>query len=85
MMYMSGITVESEINTNTGRIDGVIEFSDKIYIIELKHKKGAETGLKQITDKKYLERYLNSGKKIILVGASFSRENIDVKSEIYKK
>lgn len=85
MMYMSGITVESEINTNTGRIDGVIEFSDKIYIVELKHKKGAETGLKQITDKKYLERYLNSGKKIILVGASFSRENIDVKSEIYKK
>ena len=85
MMYMSGISVESEINTNAGRIDGVIEFSDKIYIIELKHKKGAETGLKQISDKKYFERYLNSDKKIILIGASFSRETIDVKSEVYKK
>ncbi|MBK8661026.1 MAG: PD-(D/E)XK nuclease domain-containing protein [Ignavibacteriales bacterium] len=34
--YLCGVEVEAEVNTNIGRIDGVIEFSDRIYIIEFK-------------------------------------------------
>lgn len=68
--------MESEVSTNIGRIDGVIEFADKIYIIEFKYNLPAEDGLKQIKQKKYYEKYLSSGKKLILLGVSFTREEI---------
>ncbi len=82
MMYMSGIRMETEVNTNIGRIDGVIEFSDKIYLLEFKFKSDPGLAINQIMRKRYYEKYLNSGKKIILVGATFSREEILVKSEL---
>ena len=76
IMYMSRIQMESEVSTNIGRIDGVIEFVDKIYIIEFKYDLPAEDGLKQIKQKKYYEKYISSGKKLILLGVSFTREEI---------
>lgn len=76
VMYMSRIQMESEVNTNIGRIDGVIEFSDKIYIIEFKYNLPPEDGLDQIKQKKYYEKYLTSGKRLFLIGVSFTREEI---------
>ncbi len=76
VMYMSRIQMESEVNTNVGRIDGVIEFSDKIYIIEFKYNLPPEDGLKQIKEKKYYEKYLSSGKRLIMIGVSFTKEEI---------
>lgn len=73
---MSRIQMESEVNTNIGRIDGVIEFSDKIYIIEFKYNLPPEDGLDQIKQKKYYEKYLTSGKRLFLIGVSFTREEI---------
>jgi hypothetical protein len=78
IMYLSGIEVQSEVSTNIGRIDGVIEFSDKIYILEFKFNLHPEDGLRQIITKKYYEKYLASGKKIFLVGVGFTRQDIQV-------
>jgi hypothetical protein len=82
IMYMSRIQMESEVNTNIGRIDGVIEFADKIYIIEFKYNLPPEDGLKQIKEKKYYEKYLASGKRLIMIGVSFTREEINLKFEV---
>ena len=76
VMYMSRIQMESEVNTNIGRIDGVIEFPDKIYIIEFKYNLPAEDGLNQTKQKKYYEKYLSSGKRLIMIGVSFTRDEI---------
>ena len=78
VMYMSRIQMESEVNTNIGRIDGVIEFPDKIYIIEFKYNLPAEDGLNQIKQKKYYEKFLSSGKRLIMIGVSFTREEITI-------
>lgn len=82
MMYMSGIRIESEVSTNIGRIDGVIELEERIYIIELKYSKTAAAGLRQIKAKKYHQRYANSHKTVVLLAVSFSRDSIEVESEI---
>ena len=78
IMYLSGIEVEAEVSTNIGRIDGVMEFPDKIYILEFKFNLPPEDGLKQILTKKYYEKYLTSGKRIFLVGVGFTRQDIKV-------
>ncbi|GAB1348616.1 ATP-binding protein [Ignavibacteriales bacterium] len=78
IMYLSGIEVDAEVSTNIGRIDGVIEFPDKIYILEFKFNLPPEEGLKQILEKKYYEKYLSLGKKIFLTGVGFTREDIKV-------
>jgi hypothetical protein len=76
IMYMARIRMESEVNTNIGRIDGVIEFPDKILIIEFKFNLPPEEGLKQIVEKKYYEKYLSTGKRLILIGVGFTRQEI---------
>lgn len=77
IMYLSGIKIESEVTTNSGRIDGVIETEAAIYILEFKYKLPPEAGLEQILRKKYYEKYLTQEKKLILLGVSFSKQNID--------
>lgn len=84
VMFLTGIRIRSEVNTNIGRIDGVIEFSDSIVIAEFKYKKAAETALDQIKNKKYYEPYLLSDKKLIFLGVSFSKNNIEVVTEKLK-
>jgi len=74
--YLCRIEVEAEVNTNIGRIDGVIEFSESIHIVEFKINRPAEEGLKQIINKKYYEKYLTKGKPIYLMGISFSGQSI---------
>ncbi len=74
MVSASGMNVRSEVLTSKGRIDLVVEFSDKIYIMEFKCNQGAAAGLKQIHAKGYPERYARSGKKRILMGVDFNSE-----------
>jgi len=93
---MMGLHVKAEEKTNTGRIDAVIEtdthalLSNKpafpvIYIFEFKLFDTAENALQQIKDKKYYEKYLDSGKEIMLIGASFSTETRNIDEWITEK
>ncbi|MCC8114842.1 MAG: AAA family ATPase [Bacteroidales bacterium] len=62
-----------------GRPDLVV-FTDKyIYIIEFKLDKSAESALKQIDENGYARPYLNDGRAIYRIGASFSSEKRNIK------
>ncbi len=78
MVCASGVNAHSEVLTCKGRIDLVIEFPDKIDIIEFKCGQSAETALGQIWNKNYADWYQSSGKKIILVGINFDTEKRNV-------
>ena len=78
-MRALGAEVEVEVATNNGRIDAVIESSDTIYIFEFKIDSPAEQALEQIIEKRYYQKYLSSGKRIMLVGAEFSTEIRNIK------
>ena len=79
-----GFRISTEVKTNLGRIDAVIE-SKSIYIFEFKFSGTKEEALAQIRNKKYYEKYLNKGKDIYLVGAEFKDRNIgDYAAELFK-
>jgi hypothetical protein len=72
MLAASGVLVHTEVLTSRGRIDMEVHFRDRIYLIELKCNHSAEQAIAQIKGKKYFEKHLQSGKKILLLGINFS-------------
>jgi hypothetical protein len=78
MVSASGADAQSEVLTCDGRIDMVVKFADKIYIMEFKCNQTADAALAQIRDKGYDRRYLPSGKKIIRMGINFDTEKRNV-------
>lgn len=86
LLRLTGLQMTLEKETDKGRIDAVMEFPDKVYIIEFKFAtdkriKNVKTlvnqALKQIEDKKYYEAWLGRDKKIILFGIGFLNKTID--------
>ena len=71
MVSASGAHSQSEVLTSGGRIDLVVQFPDKIRIMEFKCNQSAETGLKQIHEKGYADPYKGLGKKRLLMGIGF--------------
>jgi len=59
-----------------GRIDGVLETQEIIYIFEFKYNDSAQKALQQIRDRGYGDKFLSSGKTLIGVGVSFAKRNI---------
>ncbi|MBM3887200.1 ATP-binding protein [Candidatus Dependentiae bacterium] len=60
--------------TNIGRIDCVLEFEDRVIIIEFKVNDSAQAALDQIKDRGYAQAYHSSGKQIVLVGINFDSQ-----------
>lgn len=79
-----GYTTNSQVLTNRGRIDCVIESESSIYIIEFKVGK-AETALNQIIEKGYAEKYRKNGKNTVLLGIGFDPETRNVGDWLVKK
>ena len=80
LLRLVGAKALLEKETDKGRIDAVLEFSDKIYIIEFKFSQGkkikrvttlSQQAMKQIETNKYYEPYLGQGKKVFLLGLGF--------------
>ena len=69
-----GISITAESKTNNGRIDAVAANDDFVFVFEFKLDKTAEIAMDQIKDRDYYRRYMNSGKKIFLVGVNFDKE-----------
>jgi hypothetical protein len=67
-----------ELSTNVGSIDALIKTDDAIIIFEYKLRDTAQAALDQIKSKKYYERFLTAGKKIVLVGVEFSMQERNV-------
>ena len=72
IFLLLGQYVESEVNTNDGRLDAVLKTKERIYIIEFKLDQSAAIALQQIKDKKYYEKYTTAERPVYLVGINFS-------------
>lgn len=79
ILKMLGIHIESEDETDMGRIDSSIELSTSIYIFEHKYAEDdsdrSMEALQQIIDKKYADKFKLAGKPIYCVGFSFGKTN----------
>ena len=71
VLTLSGNLVLSEVLTNKGRIDTVLETDDLVVIFEFKMDSSPELALQQIHEKKYAERYAKSAKDLLLIGVNF--------------
>jgi hypothetical protein len=86
-MLTLGFKVNGEIATGIGRIDAVLEQQDGIIITELKYDAKTKItallkkALNQIRDRRYYEKYLGKGKKILLMGLAFSGKELGCKME----
>ena len=67
-----GINVNGEVKTHDGRMDMVVDLPGDIYIVEFKLDRPAAEAMKQIKGKDYAGKYALSGKRITLIGISFS-------------
>ena len=77
IVKLMGVDIQTEVQTNKGRIDAVIETGDTIYLMEFKI--GSETdALEQIKRMGYAEKYVPRGKKVMLVGVGFDMEERNI-------
>lgn len=75
-----GFYTKVEYHTALGRIDISVETDDYVYVMELKVGQGtAEEALAQIEKNHYIDPFVASGKKIVMVGVGFDNatRNID--------
>ena len=80
-----GVNVNGEVKTHDGRIDMVIDLPNDIYIIEFKLDKPAAEAMEQIKGKDYAGKYALSGKRITLIGISFSAEKRTIVEELVEE
>lgn len=81
VMHLLGACILTELKTNIGRIDALIQTQSHIYIFEFKLDGTGEQALQQIENKKYYERYLGLNKTIVLVGISFDSQARNISSD----
>ncbi|HLP11158.1 MAG TPA: PD-(D/E)XK nuclease domain-containing protein [Flavobacteriales bacterium] len=77
LLKLLHFNIESEIDTNKGRIDSVIETGSFVHIVEFKLN-SSRIALEQIEKKEYYQRYLNSKKKIIMIGVGVDAEKKNI-------
>jgi len=88
ILSLMGVKIDIDVLSDKGRIDGLMEFSDKVYLIEFKYEKSGsdmekilDKAIKQIKDKKYYERFIGEGKRIIFLGVAFIDKEIGYRKE----
>ena len=74
IFMLLGISITAESKTNNGRIDAVAANKNFVFVFEFKLDKTVEIAMDQIKDRDYYRRYMNSGKKIHLVGVNFDKD-----------
>ena len=80
-----GINVNGEVKTHDGRMDMVVDLPNDIYIVEFKLDRPAAEAMEQIKGKEYAGKYALSGKRITLVGISFSSEKRTIVDELVEE
>ena len=68
---LTGYVVDVEVHTPNGRVDIVLLTDIRLYIMELKLNRDAQTALQQINLKNYAQRFALCGKPIVKVGINF--------------
>ncbi len=72
IFMLLGFRTQAEVQTNRGRIDAVVEMSNRIFLFEFKLDGSEDEALEQIKQKGYYQKYQLRGKPLSLVGANFS-------------
>ncbi len=85
MLGTTGMLVHSEVQTNQGRIDTVVETPDRTLIFEFKINQPATVALQQMRDQRYAERFGQVGKATRLIGVSFSTDERKVSEWIVEE
>ena len=85
ILRLIGVSAEGEVQTNDGRIDLVAKTPDDIYIVEFKLDRPAAEAMAQIKGKDYAGKYALSGKRINLIGISFSAEKRTIVEELVEE
>ena len=85
ILRLIGVSAEGEVQTNEGRIDLVAKTPDDIYIVEFKLDRPASEAMEQIRGKEYAGKYALSGKRITLIGISFSAEKRTIVGELVEE
>jgi hypothetical protein len=75
LFTLMGQFVQTEVKSAVGRADAVVWLKDTVYVFEFKlsENASAEGALQQIDDKNYLIPYSAGERKIVKIGAEFSR------------
>lgn len=81
LLKLVGIDIETEVETNVGRIDAVIQTDTAVYVVEFKLGT-AETAMNQIKEKQYHQKYLNSGKPVHLLGIGLDPEKRNISDHL---
>lgn len=66
-----GYFVEVEMNAGRGRLDAIVFFEDKIFVMEFKKDESVEKAIAQIHEKAYYQPYQNQKRAIYLLGFNF--------------
>ncbi len=74
VFFYLGQYTQSEVNTNDGRLDCVVESPTHIYIVEFKLDESAGAALQQIKQRGYHEKYAADPRTKVLLGINFSRQ-----------
>ncbi|MCL1816770.1 MAG: ATP-binding protein [Clostridiales bacterium] len=86
-MNVLGFDIKAEVSTAKGRVDAILELSDKVYVMEFKYvgcepdasvedkqklfENALQEGMRQIEERGYGKKYLGSGKEIYQVVFAF--------------
>ena len=78
---LMGQFVQTEVHCSTGRADCIVITVDTVYIFEFKLSGNGSTedAIEQIKEGTYAAKYKMDGKKIVLIGTSFSEETRTIK------
>ncbi len=68
-----GFNIRTEVKTNRGRIDALVETSDTFYLFEFKLNGTAQEALQQIKTETYFQKFLSNDKEILMVGVAFDQ------------
>lgn len=88
ILKLLGFEIIPEDTTNIGRIDCVIKFSNKIYILEFKFSidsDDSQEALEQILVKDYASKYRIEGKPVFALGVSFNQNLRNIRNFKFQK
>ena len=75
---MLNVYARTQVKTNRGRADVVVQMPDAIYVMELKINGTAQEALDQINSRCYAIPYQTDGRRVVKVGIRFSTETLAV-------
>ncbi len=69
-----GFNIDTEVRTNRGRVDVVVDMPDVTYLFEFKLFDTKEAALEQIKTLAYFQPFMRKGKPVMMIGVAFDQD-----------